>query len=187
MSKAQAYRDEQEQTVSKLAADLNGTKAKRENAMKLVRETVSRANTLGIKHESLTAIGQAMTTEQPQVVAYVITTPRTARFGNNKPSTSTNMAWLIHAINKAENPWSPGGGNRIVSKDDFKAMKVRNGGHIPDGMSVKEAVAAGFLTADGNPVVTDNAALPANIQAKVDEMVALGVPEAQAIIYARTQ
>ena len=66
-------------------------------------------------------------------------------------------------------------------------LKVRKGGHIPDGMSVKEAVAAGFLTADGKPVVTDNAALPANIQAKVDEMVALGVPEAQAIIYARTQ
>ena len=39
---------------------------------------------------------------------------------------------------------------RVVSKEDFKAMKVREGGWIKDGLSLKEAIEQGYLNADGS-------------------------------------
>lgn len=186
MSKAQAYRDEQEPTVTSVAKALKGKAAgKRDEAVAAVTAVVQRATELGIKHESVRAIAVSLVMGDAKQLAATITTERTAGFNGNT-GTSSHMAWVLHAIHKAENPWTPGGNNRLIGKEEFRAMKVRNGGHIPDGMSIKEAVAAGFLTADGKPVVMDDTALPADIQAKVDEMVALGVPEADAIRFARS-
>ena len=39
-------------------------------------------------------------------------------------------------------------------------MKVRNGGTIPDGLSVKEAIAQGFLSKDGKAIKGDPAPAP---------------------------
>ena len=159
--KAQEYRDATEPTVKQTAKDLRSrSAAKRDQATEQVQATLVRANELGIDHPSMRAIAVSMVMGDAKQLAETITTDRTAGFGNGPKSTSSHMAWVLHAIHKAENPWTPGSGNRLLSKDEFRAMKVRNGGHIPDGMSIKEAVAAGFLTTDGKPVIHDSAALP---------------------------
>ena len=187
--KAQEYRDATEPTVEQTAKALRGrSAAKRDTATEQVKAVLVRANELGLsKHESVRAIAVSMVMGDAKQLADTITTERTAGFGNNKPSTSSHMAWVLHAIHKAENPWTPGGGGRIISKEDFLNLKVRKGGHIPDGMSVKEAVAAGFLTKDGKPVVHDTAAMPDDIRAKVDELVALGYSESEAVRFVRGQ
>tara|TARA_Y100000004_G_scaffold63121_1_gene70709 strand:+ start:731 stop:1297 length:567 start_codon:yes stop_codon:yes gene_type:complete len=187
--KAQEYRDAAEPTVEQTAKALRGrSAAKRDEATEQVKAVLVRANELGLsKHPSVQAIAVSMVMGDAKQLADTITTDRTAGFGNNTPSTSSHLAWVLHAIHKAENPWTPGGKGRLLSKDEFRAMKVRNGGHIPDGMSIKEAVAAGFLTADGKPVVHDSATLPDDIREKVDALVALGYTEDAAIRFVRTQ
>lgn len=186
--KAQEYRDATEPTVKQTAKDLRSrSTAKRDTAVEQVRATLVRANELGIDHPSLRMIGLAFALGDHKRLATTISDLRTAGFGNGPKSTSSHMAWVLHAIHKAENPWTPGSGNRLLSKDEFRAMKVRNGGHIPDGMSIKEAVAAGFLTADGKPVIHDSAALPDDIREKVDKLVALGYDEESALRFVRTQ
>ncbi len=185
---AQEYRNATEPTVKQTAKDLRSrSAAKRDQATEQVKATLVRANELGIDHPSLRMIGLAFALGDHKRLADTITTDRSAGFGNGPKSTSSHMAWVLHAIHKAENPWTPGSGNRLLSKDEFRAMKVRNGGHIPDGMSIKEAVAAGFLTADGKPVVHDSATLPDDIRKKVDDLVALGYTEDAAIRFVRTQ
>ena len=187
--KAQEYRDATEPTVKQTAKDLRSrSAAKRDEATEQVQATLVRANSLGLsKHPSVQAIAVSIVMGDAKQLAATITEPRTAGFGNNTPSTSSHMAWVLHAIHKAENPWTPGGRNRLLSKDEFRAMKVRNGGHIPDGMSIKEAVAAGFLTEDGKPVIHDSAALPDDIREKVDKLVALGYAEESALRLVRTE
>ena len=188
--KAQEYRDAAEPTVEQTAKALRGRgAAKRDEATEQVKAVLVRANELGLsKHPSVQAIAVSMVMGDAKQLADTITTDRTAGFGNNKPSTSSHLAWVLHAIHKAENPWTPGGGSgRIISKEDFKQMKRRHGGHIPDGMSVKEAVAAGFLTKDGKPVIHDSAALPDDIREKVDELMALGYDEESALRFVRTE
>jgi|TARA_B100000085_G_scaffold139136_1_gene126816 hypothetical protein len=185
---AQEYRDATEPTVEQTAKALRGrSAAKRDEATEQVKAVLVRANELGISHPSAKAIAVALVVGDAKQLAATITEPRSAGFGNGPKSTSSHMAWLLHAIHKAENPWTPGGKGRLLSKDEFRAMKVRNGGHIPDGMSIKEAVAAGFLTADGKPVVHDTAALPDDIRKKVDDLVALGYTEEAALRFVRTQ
>mgnify|MGYP003137755290 FL=1 len=188
--KAQEYRDATEPTVEQTAKALRGrSAAKRDEATEQVKATLVRANELGLgKHPSVQAIAVGMVMGDAKQLADTITTNRTAGFGNNKPGTSSHMAWILHAIHKAENPWVPGGGSgRIISKEDFLNLKVRKGGNIPDGMSVKEAVAAGFLTKDGKPVIHDSAALPDDIREKVDDLMALGYTEEVALRFVRTQ
>jgi hypothetical protein len=186
--KAQEYRDATEPTVEQTAKALRGrSAAKRDEATEQVKAVLVRANELGIDHPSVRAIAVALVMSDAKQLADTITKPRTAGFGNGPKSTSSHMAWVLHAIHKAENPWTPGGTSRLLSKDEFRAMKVRNGGHIPDGMSIKEAVAAGFLTKDGKPVIHDSAALPDDIREKVDKLVALGYDEESALRFVRTQ
>ena len=188
--KAQEYRNATEPTVKQTAKDLRSrSAAKRDEATEQVQATPVRANELGLsKHPSVQAIAVSMVMGDAKQLADTITEPRTAGFGNNTPSTSSHMAWVLHAIHKAENPWTPGGGStRVVSKEAFKQMKVRNGGHIPDGMSLSDAIAGGFLTADGKPVIHDSAALPDDIREKVDKLVALGYDEESALRFVRTQ
>lgn len=186
--KAQEYRDATEPTVEQTAKALRGRSvAKRDEATEQVKAVLVRANELDIDHPSLRMIGLAFALGDHKRLATTITTQRTAGFGNGPKSTSSHMAWVLHAIHKAENPWSPGSTSRIISKEDFKQMKVRNGGHIPDGMSVKQAVAAGFLTKDGKPVVHDTAAMPDDIREKVDALVALGYTEEAAVRFVRAQ
>ena len=187
--KAKEYRDATEPTVQKTAKGLRSrTASTRDKATEQVKAVLVRANELGLsKHPSVSTIAVSMVMGDAKQLADTITTDRTAGFDNSPKSTSSHMAWVLHAIHKAENPWTPSGGNRLLSKDEFRAMKVRNGGHIPDGMSIKEAVAAGFLTKDGKPVVHDTAAMPDDIRAKVDELVALGYTEEAAVRFVRTQ
>ena len=188
--KAQEYRDAAEPTVEQTAKALRGrSAAKRDEATEQVKATLVRANELGLsKHPSVQAIAVSMVMGDAKQLADTITTARTAGFGNNKPSTSSHLAWVLHAMHKAENPWTPGGGStRVVSKEDFKQMKVRNGGHIPDGMSLKDAIAGGFLTKDGKPVFHDSANLPDDIREKVDKLVALGYTEEESIRFVRTK
>lgn len=192
--KAQEYRDAAEQTVEQTAKALRGrSAAKRDKATEQVRTTLQHYSTLAKTNKmgaapAHRAIAVALVMDDPKGLADTITADRTAGYGKNTPGTSSNMAWVLHAIYKAENPWSPGGGSgRIISKEDFKRMKVREGGHIPDGMTVSEAVAAGFLTKDGKPVIHDSAALPDDIREKVDDLMALGYPEEVALRFVRTQ
>jgi len=193
--KAQEYRDATEPTVEQTAKALRGrSAAKRDEATEQVRATLQHYSTLAKTTKKMgaapahRAIAVALVMDDPKGLAATITEPRTAGYGNNTPGTSSNMAWVLHAIHKAENPWTPGGGStRVVSKEDFKQMKVRNGGHIPDGMSLSDAIAGGFLTADGKPVFHDSAALPDDIREKVDELMALGYTEEVALRFVRTQ
>ena len=187
MSKAQAYRDEQEPTVTGVAKALKGRAAgKRDEAVAAVTAVVQRATELGIKHESVQAIAVALVMGDAKQLAATITTKRTAGFNGNT-GTSSHMAWVLHKIHDAENPWTPGGGRKNpLSKAEFREVKrvTRN---LGDGRTQAEAIEAGYMTADGKPVmrVTDEAPIPADIQVKVDEMVALGVPEDEAIGFAR--
>jgi len=194
MSKAQEYRDSQEKAVADIASALKGKAAgKRDEATAIVTNMVRRYSELAQTTPKMgaapahNAIAVALVMGDAKQLAATIAADRSAGFGDSPKSTSSNMAWVLHAIYKAENPWTPGSGNRIIGKEEFRAMKVRNGGHIPDGMSVKEAVAAGFLTDKGQPIVHDSATLPADIQAKDAELVAFGVPEDVALRSVRGQ
>lgn len=190
---AQEYRDATEPTVQKTAKDLRSrTASTRDKATEQVRATLKHYSTLAKTTKmgaapAHKAIAVALVMDDPKGLAATITADRTAGYGKNTPGTSSHLAWVLHAIHKAENPWSPGSTGRIISKEDFKQMKVRNGGHIPDGMKVSEAVAAGFLTADGKPVVHDTAAMPDDIRKKVDDLVALGYTEEVAVRFVRAQ
>lgn len=156
-SKAQQARMNNEAAVSALAKRLRkGTKA----AVKELQDILINASGHDIKHETLTRIQGAFITGDAKKMADGIEETYTGKQPrNNVPrGESSNLAWLMHIVDGKENPWTPSTrGNRAISKDAFKAMKVRNGGHIPDGLSVKEAIAQGFLSTDGRAIKGDPA------------------------------
>lgn len=156
-SKAQQARMNNETMVGALAKRLRkGTKA----AVKELQDILINASGHDIKHETLTRIQGAFITGDAKKMADGIEGTYTGKQPrNNVPrGESSNLAWLMYIIDGKENPYSPSTrGNRAISKDAFKAMKVRNGGHIPDGLSVKEAIAQGFLSTDGRAIKGDPA------------------------------
>lgn len=158
-SKAQQARMNNETIVAALAKRLRkGTKA----AVKDLQAILINASGHSIKHETLTRIQGAFILGAPIAMADEIEETYTGKPDRQgRRGESSNLAWLMHIVDGKENPWTPSTrGNRAISKDAFKAMKVRNGGHIPDGLSVKEAIAQGFLSTDGRAIKGDPTPAP---------------------------
>ena len=158
-SKAQQARMNNETIVAALAKRLRkGTKA----AVKDLQAILINASSHGIKHETLTRIQGAFITGDAKNMADGIEETYTGKPDRQgRRGESSNLAWLMHIVDGKENPWTPSTrGNRVISKDAFKDMKVRHGGHIPDGLSVKEAIAQGFLSTDGKAIKGDPAPAP---------------------------
>ena len=158
-SKAQQERMNNEADVATLATSLRkGTKV----SVKTLTGIMDRADAHEIEHTTLTRIARAMRTGDTNNMADAIEGTYTGKKPRNGPAgESSNLAWLLHIIDGKENPWTPSTrGNRVISKDAFKDMKVRNGGTIPDGLSVKEAIAQGFLSKDGKAVKGDPTPAP---------------------------
>lgn len=157
-SKAQQARMNNEPAVTALATRLRkGVKA----AVKDLQAILISASGHGIKHETLTRIQGSFITGDVKVMADGIEGTYTGKQPrNNVPrGESSNLAWLMHIIDGIENPRTRSN-SRAISKDAFKAMKVRNGGHIPDGLSVKEAITQGFLSEDGRAIKGDPTPAP---------------------------
>jgi len=155
-SKAQQARMNNEAKVAALAKRLRkGTKA----AIKDLRAILVNASGLGIMHQTLTRIQGAFITGDAKSMATAIEETYTGKPDRQgRRGESSNLAWLMYIVDGKENPWTPSArGNRAISKDAFKAMKVRNNGHIPDGLTVKEAIAQGFLSTDGKAIKGDPA------------------------------
>lgn len=183
MSKAQQARDENEKTVAGVVKALTGkTASKRDEAAEAVKGLVQRAEKLGVNHPSLRNIKPALDSGSTEVLAFVLSSKLTTG-AHGHIATGSNMAHLMYKVAAAENPRA----NRKnpLTRAEFTEVK-RMTGNLGDGRTQAEAIEAGYMTPDGKPVmrVTDSAPVPADIQGKVDALVALlGVsPEAAAAI-----
>ena len=192
--KAQEYRNEQEARVTDLAARLDDGR-KRKAAAQELTEIVAQADSLGVKHPSLTSIKQAMASNSADVVSFTIANTLTTKGPRGSIATGSNLAHLLYKIHVAENPWQPGGGRKNpLSRSDFAEVK-RITGNVGDGRTQSEAIEAGYMTADGKPVrsvtepvVTEKAEVPDEVMAAVKALIAIGMtPEAAAMAVAQSQ
>jgi hypothetical protein len=187
MSKAQQARDENEKTVAGVAKALKGKAAgKRDEAVKAVTALVGRAEQLGVNHPSLRNIKPALASGSTEVLAFAISSELVTG-AHGHIATGSNMAHLMYKVAAAENPRASR--KNPLTRSDFAEVK-RITGNVGDGRTQAEAIEAGYMTADGKPVmrVTDSAPVPADIQAKVDTLVTLlGISpeEANALIKAQ--
>ena len=127
------------------------------DATEAVNLALTNAKAHGVGKRFIEDVEDAMDMPNKSARAHSLAKMRTTSFRNDPETevTASRLAHLLFQVSKKMNPWTPGGSKRVISKEDFKKMKVREGGHIPDGLSVKDAIAGGFLTADGKAIKGD--------------------------------
>lgn len=156
-SKAQQARTNNETAVAKLAKRLRkGTKA----AVKDLQAIIVQAGRLDITHKTLTRIQNAFIAGDPAGMADAIEGTYTGKADRQgRVGESSNLAWLMYLIDSHDYTPEKRNAGRVVTREAFRNMKVDKGGHIPLGMSLKEAIAEGFLTPEGEPII-DGAPAP---------------------------
>ena len=126
------------------------------NATEAVDLALTRAKEHGVSKQFISDVEDAMDQPNKSARAWNLRKMRTTSFRGKHEVTASRLAHLLFQVSKKMNPWTPGGGSkRVISKEDFKAMKVRKFGNIPDGLTVKQAISDGFLTADGKAIKSD--------------------------------
>ena len=157
VSKAQQARMKNEPEVEKLATRLRkGIKA----AVKDLQAILVNASGLGIMHQTLTRIQSAFITGDGKAMADAIEATYTGKPDRQgRIGESSNLAWLMHIIHDKENPWTPGertGRQNPLTRAEFAAVKQATG-NVGDGLTQTQAIEAGYMTADGEPI-TDGVA-----------------------------
>ncbi len=149
-SKAQTVRTNNETVVAKLAKRLRkGTKA----AVKDLQAIIVQAGVLDITHKTLTRIQNAFIAGDPAGMADAIEATYTGKADRQgRVGESSNLAWLMYLIDSHDYTPEKRNAGRVMTREAFRNMKVDKGGHIPLGMSLKEAIAEGFLTPEGEPI-----------------------------------
>ena len=187
MSKAQQARNENEKTVAGVVKALMGkTASKRDQAAEAVKGLVQRAEDLGVNHPSLRNIKPALASGSMEVLAFAISSELVTG-AHGHIATGSNMAHLMYKVAAAENPRATR--KNPLTRSEFAEVK-RKTGNLGDGRTQAEAIESGYMTADGKPVmrVTDSAPVPADIQGKVDALVALlGITPEEAAALISTQ
>tara|TARA_R100001086_G_C11844163_1_gene259842 strand:+ start:175 stop:759 length:585 start_codon:yes stop_codon:yes gene_type:complete len=152
VSKAQQARMNNESDVEKLATRLRrGTKA----AVKDLQAILLNASGLGIMHQTLTRIQGAFITGDTAAMADAIEATYTGKPDRQgRTGESSNLAWLMHIIHGKENPWTPSertGRKNPCTRAEFAEVK-RATGNVGDGLTQAQAIEAGYMTAEGEPI-----------------------------------
>jgi len=151
-SKAQQARMDNETAVGNLAKRLRkGTKA----AVKDLQAILVNASGLGIMHQTLTRIQGAFIEGDAKGMANAIEATYTSKPDRQgRTGESSNLAWLMHIIHGKENPWTPGertGRQNPLTRAQFAAVKQATG-NVGDGLTQAQAIEAGYMTTDGEPI-----------------------------------
>ena len=151
-SKAQQARTKNEPDVEKLATRLRkGVKA----AIKDLQAILVNASGLGIMHQTLTRIQGAFIEGDANGMADAIEATYTGKPDRQgRIGESSNLAWLMNLIYDKENPYTPGertGRKNPLTRAEFAAVKQKTG-NVGDGLTQAQAIEAGYMTADGEPI-----------------------------------
>ncbi len=126
------------------------------DATEAVNLAITNAKAHKVGKRFIEDVEDAMDMPNKSARAHGLAKMRTTSFRND-PATEVHASRLAHLLFQVSKKMNPRTftSTRIISKEAFKKMKVREGGHIPDGLTVKQAIAGGFLTADGKAIKGD--------------------------------
>ena len=144
-----------------LITQVRGAKEVSATARQEIAELAQHASDVGVSKGFIQPVVEALKQTAKNVCAAVLSIERTTSFNGKNPATMTHLGHLLYQIHAAENPFSFGKRQRQnpLTRAEFAAVKQATG-NVGDGLTQTQAIEAGYMTADGEPITDGVASEP---------------------------